>query len=242
VRRRSRDVLVIGEERLLDDLDVDLVEEPQPIEGGSMAGVTGELPAPRDRVSAGIAPGEDEARQGRPTPRRATSTIAAEPQRRRAPAGVDGDLEWEEIGTGVRDAPLIPAGRRWGGLPCGAAASVAIVAMLATAATIALQSGRSGPSGADPQAERAEGKTRAPAATAGGGLEWHDRAARKPALGAREPRSGRPSTLSVGASTTPKITTAAVPAPAPPATRARTPTSAQPRDASRATVQREFGP
>ena len=243
MRRRSRDVLVIGEEGLLDEVDPGLLQEPEPAtEAAPSAGVAPKLPVASDREPAGMPGVEPEAAETGDAEASDFDEIGDESEERRAPAGIDGDQEPELVGEGARDARTTRGPSCARPRPRGATATVGIAAVLVTVTTIALQSGGSGPSPPDPQAERPEGEAPAPRANARRGPERGRRAASDPARGDGDSRAGELSGLPVVASTTPTVTTAPVPPPAPAPTPPPTPTSGPAQGASRAMVQREFGP
>lgn len=242
MRRRSRDVLVVGEEQLLDDVDLGLLQESQPAtEAAPSVGIAPRVPVVGDRKPAGIAAVEPEAAETGDAEASDFDGIGDEPQPR-APAGIDGEPEREPVGAHVPGAPGTFAPSRPRPRPSGATATVGIAAVLVTATAIALQSGGSGPSHSDPQVERGEGEAPAPRANVRHGPERRRRAALKAARGDGDSRAGEQSALPVVASTTPTVTTAPVAPSAPALTPTPRPTSAPPEGASRAMVQREFGP
>ena len=236
-------MLVIGEEQLLDELDLGLLQEPQPAtEAAPSAGIAPTVRVAMDRERAGIsavAPGAAERGEGE------TSNFAGigdEPSR--APAGIDGEQEAEEAGANVRGARRSHPWSRSRPRGLGTAVTVGISAVLAMVVMIVLETGGSEPSLPDPRVGRQELEARAPHAAlrrAGQG-ERRERAVLEPARGdggAQAHRSSAPS----DASTTADAATAPVaravarePSPAPRSTPARA------QEASAAVLRQEFGP
>jgi hypothetical protein len=243
VRRRSRDVLVIGEEQLLGEVELGPLAKPQPAaEAPYGAALAPTLPVARDREPAGIAAVELEAADKGDSARSDFDQLGDEPERRRALAGIDGDQMPEPVGGDARAARMSHASSRPRLAGWSAAVSAGVAAVLVAVATIALQSGGSGPSPPDPHAQRAEGEAPAPRAKARPGPNRRGRAPSEPTRADGDSRAGEPSAPPVVASTTPAVTTAPVPPPAPAPTPAPTPTSAPAQNASQAMVAREFGP
>jgi hypothetical protein len=235
MKRRSRDVLVIGEEQLLGELDLGVLEKPQPAaEVAPSPRIGPKVPVSRDREPAGIATAEPEA--------------AHHLQPGRAAAGIDGE-ECERIGASVRGARTrgrSSQARPWG---LGSAGSVGIAAVLATVLTIVLETGGSGPSRPDLRTGRQDPEARGPHAGVGRTDQGERRAPAVPEPGggdgaAQAPGSSAPSASSrtADAATPPLATASRAPAPEPRPVPSSSSTSAPAREASRATVQREFGP
>lgn len=241
MRRRSHDVLVIGEEQLLDELDLGLLQEPQPAtEAAPSAEIAPKVRVVRDDEPAGIAAVEPDVAEKGDAQASDFDEIGDEPQQR-APAGIDGEPEPQPVGANVRRARTSHAWSRPRSRGLGIAATVVIAAVLATVVMIVLEIGGSEPSPPDPRVGRQELEARAPHAglrRAGQG-ERRERAVPEPARGdGGAHRSSAPS----GGSTTADTATAPVaravapePSPAP----RSTPAPAQ--EASPAVVQQEFG-
>ena len=242
MRRRSRDVLVIGEERLLDELDLGLLQEAQrATDAAPSVGIAPKVGVARDREPAGIAAVEPDAAENGDAEASDFDDIGDEPQQR-APAGIDGDREPEPVGASVRGARTSHAWSRPRSRGLGTAASVGIAAVLATVVMIVLETGGSETSPPDPRVGRQELEARAPH----GGLrrarqgERRERAVSQPARGdggAQAHRSSAPSAASTAAdAATAPVARAVAPEPSP----ARS-TPAQAQEAGPAVVQQEFG-
>jgi hypothetical protein len=237
---------VIGEEQLLNELDVGLLQEPQPAtEVAPSAGIAPTVRVVRVGEPAGISAVEPNAAVTGGAEDREFDEIGDEPQQR-APAGIDGEREPEPVSANVRPARTSHAWSRSRPRGLGAAATVGIAAVLATVVMIVLETGGSEPSLPDPRVGRQELEARALHAglrRAGRG-ERGERAVPEPARGdgrAQAHQSSAPSATS----TTADAATAPVPAPraaAPEPSPAPRSTPAPAQNASPAVVQQEFGP
>jgi hypothetical protein len=247
VRRRSRDVLVIGE-RLLDEVDLGLLQEPEPAtEAALRAGIALKLPVVRDREPAGKAAVEPKAAEKGDAERSDFDDIGEEPQERRAPAGIDSEREPEPVGTDVRDETAGRPSSRPRPSGWGTAASVAIAAVLATVVTIVIAPGGSGTSPPDPRVGRQEAEAPGPHGGLGPAsqVERREPAVPEPGRGDGEAQASGSSAPSAP-STTAEAATAPVPtaaqAPIPEPSPAPRSMSAPARDAGPAVVHQEFGP
>jgi hypothetical protein len=248
VRRRSRDVLMIGEEQLLDVVDLGRLEEPEQITEGRPWGTpAADRHKPREPARAAAQAVE----VGGVENGGAGASDINEDELVEPAASAGGDLRREPgpVGADVRGARGTRALSRSRPRLSGAAASVGIAAVLGLVTVIALET--RGPQPRSPQAgpQREEPQTRAPRPE---GDRGHENAPadrepsgarsgeRRAARRASPPGSGALAETRPAPSPDPVATSAQAPSVAPAATPA--PPAAAAQNASPVVVQQEFGP
>lgn len=235
---------MIGEDQLLDELDLGLLQEPQPATAAARsAGIARKVRVVRVGEPAGISAVEPNAAEKDDAEASDFDEIGDEPQQR-APAEIDGEREPEPVSANVRRARTSHPWSRPRPRGLGTAATVGIAAVLATLVMIVLETGGSKPSLPDPPLRRQELEARAPHAglrRAGQG-EPRERAVSEPGRGGGGAQAHRSSAPSDALTTADAATAPVARAVAPEPSLAPRFTPAPTQEASPAVVQREFGP